>query len=601
MAITERYIVKRPLPKDAVLPPGPRLPAAVQTVLFMAASRTPSVRGGTGATATCSPSMSRRPGGRWSDPARAHPRGVRRPGRRLPRRQGQRDPRPDHGRALAAAAGRGGAPGRPQAGDAGVPRRRAARLGRRSSSSSPRDEVATLAGRTGRSPLHPHMNEISLEVILRIVFGVTDEARLAELRPLLQQHRQDRPADLPRLAVPVRWSGSGRGSRFAAAQGGDRRADLRRDPRAARRRPTSPSAPTCCPSCWPPTPDADATRNCATSWSRCCSPGTRRPRRRWPGRSTSSPATPRLLAPACSAAADEDDDDYLEAVVKESMRLRPVIPRWRGADQAGTVAGYDLPAGVAGSRPSSWCSGRRRCTRPPRSSVRSGSWADAAAGDVDPVRRRHPALPRRGARDGRGAGGAGSSCAGSTSRRSGGRSGRTRNITMVPGRGCSCSQGGRRSGPPAPQHSRRHDHQRDEDRRGREVTADHPVEPDRSHHTAQAADAHEPVDVRAPGCRARQHAPQQVPRVDHRAEQGNGDQPVADRTVECPPVRGRGQVQHNEPAASSAEIRPPAARSSNEAAGTIGVNMSASRLAAPARCARVSGLSAYGASRTRSG
>src|ERR1700750_3113556 len=35
-------------------------------------------------------------------------------------------------------------------------------------------------------PVHPHMNDISLEVILRIVFGVTDETRLAEMRPLLQ-------------------------------------------------------------------------------------------------------------------------------------------------------------------------------------------------------------------------------------------------------------------------------------------------------------------------------------------------------------------------------------------------------------------------------
>src|SRR3954468_1803361 len=35
--------------------------------------------------------------------------------------------------------------------------------------------------------VHPHMNDISLEVILRIVFGVTDEARMTEMRPLLQR------------------------------------------------------------------------------------------------------------------------------------------------------------------------------------------------------------------------------------------------------------------------------------------------------------------------------------------------------------------------------------------------------------------------------
>src|SRR5262249_3879097 len=36
-------------------------------------------------------------------------------------------------------------------------------------------------------PVHPDLNDISLEVILRIVFGVTDDQRLASLRPLLQR------------------------------------------------------------------------------------------------------------------------------------------------------------------------------------------------------------------------------------------------------------------------------------------------------------------------------------------------------------------------------------------------------------------------------
>jgi len=36
MALTEQFITTRPLPTDVVLPPGPRLPAAVQTILFLA-------------------------------------------------------------------------------------------------------------------------------------------------------------------------------------------------------------------------------------------------------------------------------------------------------------------------------------------------------------------------------------------------------------------------------------------------------------------------------------------------------------------------------------------------------------------------------------
>jgi cytochrome P450 len=55
---------------------------------------------------------------------------------------------------------------------------------------------------------------------------------------------------------------------------------------------------------------------------------------------------PELLA-RVQRAADEDDDDYLEAVVKESMRLRPVIGEIaRRLNKPATVAGYDLPPGV---------------------------------------------------------------------------------------------------------------------------------------------------------------------------------------------------------------------------------------------------------------
>ncbi len=47
-------------------------------------------------------------------------------------------------------------------------------------------EVATWPTGTPLA-LHPRMNALSMEVILRIVFGVSDEAGLAELRPLLRR------------------------------------------------------------------------------------------------------------------------------------------------------------------------------------------------------------------------------------------------------------------------------------------------------------------------------------------------------------------------------------------------------------------------------
>ena len=111
--------------------------------------------------------------------------------------------------------------------------------------------------------MHQHMNDISLEVILRIVFGVTDESGSTQLRPLLQQLIQIGPTDLRRLALP--------GARprrplaaVPASQAGDRPGRLRRDRRPPHASPTSPSATTCCPSCWSPT-RSRPTRNCATT------------------------------------------------------------------------------------------------------------------------------------------------------------------------------------------------------------------------------------------------------------------------------------------------------------------------------------------------
>ena len=147
-----------------------------------------------------------------------------------------------------------------------------------------------VAGRQRRSRCTREMNDISLEVILRIVFGVTDETRLAEMRPLLQQLVKIGPMIFlgwlyPRLEKVGPWR------RFQKLK-------LRTDEViyaeiAARRRssPTSRAAPTCCRSCWSRR-RSRATPNCAITSSRCCSPGTRRPRRRWRGPSTTSPAGP---------------------------------------------------------------------------------------------------------------------------------------------------------------------------------------------------------------------------------------------------------------------------------------------------------------------
>jgi hypothetical protein len=91
----------------------------------------------------------------------------------VPRGQGQRDPRPimgEHSLLLQD----GASTSAPGAADAGVQRPRAARL------RALVDEVAATRSRGGaaaRVPRLDRMNALTLEVILRVVFGVTDEQR----------------------------------------------------------------------------------------------------------------------------------------------------------------------------------------------------------------------------------------------------------------------------------------------------------------------------------------------------------------------------------------------------------------------------------------
>ena len=140
----------------------------------------------------------------------------------------------------------------------------------------------------------------------------------------------------------------------------------------------------------------DATPSCATSWSPCCSPATRPRRPRWPGRSTRSAATP-SCSPAAGPRPTEGDDDYLEAVVKESMRLHPVIPMVvRTLMQPATIAGYDLPKGTTVG-PSIIIAHQRdgQPRRPGGLPARALPRPQPADEHVDPLRRRRPPLHRR--------------------------------------------------------------------------------------------------------------------------------------------------------------------------------------------------------------
>ena len=206
-----------------------------------------------------------------------------------------------------------------------------------------RDEIAGWpAGTPFR--LHDRMSALTLEVILRVVFGVTDERRLAELRPVVDQVVTISPVVMigwfyPRLQRFWPWRQFANiQSRFddlLYAEIADRRlADLTgRTDVLSRLLKTSESDSLT---------DAELRDNLVTLLLA--------------GHETTATALawaihelarrPALMRRA-QQAADEGDDAYLEAVAKESMRLRPVIYEVaRRLTAPVEVAGHLLPAGV---------------------------------------------------------------------------------------------------------------------------------------------------------------------------------------------------------------------------------------------------------------
>jgi cytochrome P450 len=193
------------------------------------------------------------------------------------------------------------------------------------------------------------MQAITLEIILRVVFGVTDPERLAELRPLVTKIAN---LDLvmllawryPRLQKLPPWRG------HAAAQ--QELDDLLYAEIAARRGdPTTPERDDLLSRLLRPSADGDVLTDAelrdqlitfllaghettATSLSWALHELAHRP-------DTMSRAQRAADNPSA------ESDQYLEAVVKEAMRLRPVIfQATRTLTEDTDVAGYRLSAGV---------------------------------------------------------------------------------------------------------------------------------------------------------------------------------------------------------------------------------------------------------------
>ena len=211
-----------------------------------------------------------------------------------------------------------------------------------------RDEVAGwLPGHGFRSL--DRMNALTLEVILRVVFGVTDEQRLAELRPLVNKTVDISPAVLLGWGYP--WLQKfGPWKRTVDNQ---RHLDRVMYAEIAERRRAS---------------DLDERTDVLSSLLRVGAeaegetPLTDHELRDQlvtlllAGHETTATALSwalyelgrdRAQLAKAQTAADTGDDDYLEAVVKESMRLHPVIPMVvRHLMAPATIGGYDLPRGA---------------------------------------------------------------------------------------------------------------------------------------------------------------------------------------------------------------------------------------------------------------
>jgi cytochrome P450 len=193
------------------------------------------------------------------------------------------------------------------------------------------------------------MNALTLEVILRVVFGVTDEHRLAQLRPRVNRTVDISPVILlgwgyPRLQRIGPWKRTVQNQlaldRLIYAEIRERRhaTDLaeRTDVLSRLIQADGGDAQT------PPLTDTELRDQLVTLLLA--------------GHETTATALawalyeigrdPEQLRRAREAATT-GDDAWLDAVMKESMRLHPVIPMVvRTLMKPATVGGYDLPAGT---------------------------------------------------------------------------------------------------------------------------------------------------------------------------------------------------------------------------------------------------------------
>ena len=196
-------------------------------------------------------------------------------------------------------------------------------------------------------PVAPKMSEITLEVILRTVVGATDPARLAALRAAMPRILNLGPwATLaignPKLQHRLPWRHVRRRIAEADALLYAEIADRRADPDLADRTDVLAMLVRAADEDGRHMTDRELRDQLMTLLA--AGHDTTATSLSWAlERLTRHPA---ILAKAV-AAADADDDDYLEAIAKETLRIRPVVyDVGRVLKAPVDVAGYHLPAGV---------------------------------------------------------------------------------------------------------------------------------------------------------------------------------------------------------------------------------------------------------------
>jgi cytochrome P450 len=194
------------------------------------------------------------------------------------------------------------------------------------------------------------MNALTLEVILRVVFGVTDEQRLAELRPRVNATVNVSPVVLlgwgyPSLQKVGPWKRTVDNQRELDELMYAEIRERRHAPDLAERSDVLSRL------ILQGGDDGDGADRLTDTELR-----DQLVTLLLAGHETTATALawalyevgrdPRLLA-RCHAAATEGDDDFLDAVMKESLRLHPVIPMVvRTLMRPTMVAGWDLPRGA---------------------------------------------------------------------------------------------------------------------------------------------------------------------------------------------------------------------------------------------------------------